>query len=135
MSLAATLVATLTLGQQNSSGDPFPSSSASIPFATCPDPKSYAVIAQGSFTVNSADDYVTIPGIGDAGPVTQGTLLYLKTVDPLLVRTTTYNPNGNVVAVSPIYGVMLLEFDPAQYLVLLEVEGAGVIEYAVTGTV
>ena len=45
-------------------------------------------------------------------------------------------PRGGttVIAGIPINGVLALEFDLARFLVLLEVQGAGIIEYFAAGT-
>ena len=119
-----------------SSGDGGPPrGSTNIPFQTTPDPKD-ATVSTGdmSCNVNSPSSYTTLPGVGALGPVTQGTFLSLFTEGPMLVRTTTYNAGGNVIAVEPVSGMKIVEYDPAAYLVLVEVQGTGPVEYFASGT-
>ena len=37
------------------------------------------------------------------------------------------------VAVEPVNGTKIVEYDPGAYLVLVEVEGSGTVEYLVAG--
>lgn len=85
--------------------------------------------------VNSPASFVTLPGVGAGGPVTQGTTLYLRSSTPMQIRTTTAVPSAaDVVAIETISGLKIVEYDAAHYLKLLEIQGSGPIEYYVSGT-
>ena len=83
-------------------------------------------------TVNNPS-FAALPGVGAGGVVTQGTFLFIRTLGTMQVRTTTYNAGGNVTAVEVINGIKAVEFDPGAYLVLLEVQGSGQVEYFASG--
>jgi hypothetical protein len=106
----------------------FPGAETTIPLvATNND---YAVSSPaGLMNVNSASAYVAMPGVGAAGPVTAGRLLYVRTDGPLSIRMTA----GSTTAVVMVDGLLVTEFAEAAPLTLLEVEGVGRVEYLVAG--
>ena len=112
-----------------------PAGATLIPFQTNPNPKvASASTGDMTITVDSPSSYVALPGIAASNSnVTQGTFLALVTDGPVLVRTTTYNAGGNVIAVEPVLGLKVVEYDPNAYLVLVEVQGAANVEYFASG--
>jgi hypothetical protein len=123
----------LICGPGSSSDSTFPAGSTSIPFATNPDPKPASVSTGDQIVTVNNPSFAALPGIGSGGVVTQGTFLFIRTIGTMQVRTTTYNVAGNVVAVEVINGMKAVEYDPGAYLVLLEVQGSGQVEYFVSG--
>lgn len=81
----------------------------------------------------SGGGYVDLGGVGADQEVTKGTFLYLRTTAEMLVRVTTYDAGGDVVSAIPVKGLVILEFDPAKYLKLVEANGSGTIEHLVIG--
>lgn len=130
---------TISIGPNVVSTDgSFPVSAVDIPLAFLPSPKT-APVNTGKVVRNlvgggTGASYVTLRGVGSSDSVTKGTLLYLRTVTQGLVRMTTDDGSGgDVVAVLPIRGLLVLEFDPTRFLKLLEADFGGTIEYAVSG--
>lgn len=114
--------------------DCVPAGSTTIPYATSPAPKRVAVsTGDMQASVASPSAFVALPGVGGAGPVQEGTFLFLRTNCAMSIRTTTYNLAGNVLAVEVINGLKVIEPDPSAYLVLLEAMGTGIVEYLVAG--
>lgn len=113
-----------------SDGSQFPSGSTTIPFALNPAQKPY-VVETGRVlpTVNTANAYQIMQGIGTGGPVTQAHTLYVRVAAPMKIRIT-QNGVTNVVLLN---GVLLLEFDPSNPMTLLEINGSGQVEYAAWG--
>lgn len=119
------------------SGDfSFPGASSSIPLSLTPAEKQVGA----AFTcpirqISSSDSYVVLEGVGDGAAVTQASLLYLRTGAPFLVRLTCADPNGGAdsVAVVPLHGTAILEFQQAGFLKRLEVQGVGAVEYLASG--
>lgn len=87
-----------------------------------------------SYQLNSPVAYFTLEGVGANRTVTRGNFLYFKTQNQMLIRTTTDDGlGGNVLSVIPVYGLVVIEFDDAKYLKLLEAQGTGLVEYLVSG--
>ena len=126
---------TILLGPSSASEGGVPAGSTSIPFQTNPNPKNAAACTGDQvISVSSPGSYVALPGVAASNSnVTQGTFLFIRTTNLMMVRTTTYNVSGNVVAVEPVNGTKIVEYDPGAYLVLVEVEGSGTVEYLVAG--
>jgi hypothetical protein len=134
MSDAVVLSGSIIAGPTGAGDCGFPSGITNIVFSSYPPQKSSGAKTSNSKTVNSASVYVALDGVGTGETVTQGNFLYLRSTSPLLVRLTTQpTSGGDVVAVVPIHGVMILEFPAANYLKLLEVQGVGTVEYLVSG--
>ena len=133
MSLTLQMIGTLTCDSSGVEDECFPSAATVVPIQTTPNPKQLGC-STGVMTllISSVASYVQLPGIGDAG-VQQGTFLYVRTSTSMNVRTTTYNALGNVVAVEPVSGFKIVEYDPDFYLTKVEIEGSGTIEYLVAG--
>jgi hypothetical protein len=111
-----------------------PAGTDNIPFNLNPPAKPFNVSTGNVVQVNSPASFVTIPGVGGAvGPVTMGSLLYMRTLSPMRVRKT----YGSIViggaTGEPFSGLHVIECDPASPLTLLEVMGAGQIEFWVCG--
>lgn len=130
-----TLSGALTIAPSNST-DPssFPSGSTQIGLGFAGDTKQ-ANVDTGPMrpNLNSPGSFVALAGVGAGGPVTNGTTLKLKCIFPFSIELTTFNGAGNVVAVIPLQGELLLEFDPSHYLVGLRAQGAGMLEYYAAG--
>lgn len=134
MAESVSLTGTLIAGPGTVTESSFPGGVTNIPIALTPPAKSFNVDSGGTRSVSSPSAYVALTGVGVADTVTQGKFLYLRTSTPMLVRLTTVNPPGaDVVSVVPVQGLLVLEFDPAKYLKLLEVQGSGVVEWFVCG--
>lgn len=128
------LQGTLIAGPVSASDTTFPGGSFNVPFATTPSPKPVQVQSGDLRQVQSPLAYVTLSGIGATDTVTRGELLYLRTNVPMNIRITTkQTPGPDLVQVSKVNGLLIQEFPSAQYLVLLEAEGSGQIEYFVSG--
>ncbi len=123
----------LIAGPGSSTDGTFPAGSTSIPFATNPDPKPASVSTGDMVVTVNNPTFAALPGVGASGTVTQGTFMFLRTLGTMMVRTTTYNISGNIQAVEVINGLKAVEFDPGAYLVLLEVQGSGQVEFFVSG--
>lgn len=136
MSNAIQLASRLTLGPVDTVTDStLPSGFTSIQFGLRPSKKS-ALVSSGSVrTIASPSSYVALDGVGTGESVTQGNLLYLRSSSAMLLRLTTYSSGGDIVAVLPVDGVFMMEFDRSRYLKLIEVQGTGTVEWLVTGDV
>ena len=110
-----------------------PAGLTTIPYQTSPAPK-YLQATTGDMQVllNNPSSYVALPGIGGAG-VKQATFLYLRTNAAMQVRVTYAGTDGLVQAVEVINGMSVSEVDPASYIELVEVQGAGQVEYFAGG--
>lgn len=82
----------------------------------------------------SGGGYVNLRGVGAGESVTKGTFLYLRASSEMLVRITTFDAGGDVVAIIPVKGTVIIEFDANKYLKLIEASGSGTIEHLVTGS-
>lgn len=113
-----------------------PSGITNIQFAGFPQNKSATVSAYNTKSLNTpAPSFFTLDGIGPSESVTQGNFLYIRTTSPIRFRFTSQGPSGDDVSVLTIQGVVLLEFNSANYLKLLEAQGVGTVEYLVSGNV
>lgn len=129
-----TLQGTLRAGPSSSScSGSFPSGLVNVTFESSPARKSTPVSCYHVRAVNSPASYAALAGIGTNETVTQALILYLKTSGPMLVRITTEETPDDVVSVIPVDGLMILEFQAARYLKLVEVQGSGTVEYFAGG--
>lgn len=67
------------------------------------------------------------------GGVTKGDTLYFFAYSPILVRLKTFLEPDPLLSEIPVDGLVVLEFNAARYLTLLEAKGNANIEYLVTG--
>jgi len=127
---------TLESGPSTVSDDSFPSSSAEVPLTLLNAAKA-AACCTGFMrsTITSPSAYIALDGIGsDAGDtVKKGHTLFFRCKDSaVLLRLTTFG-SPDVVSVVPVKGTVIIEFDDARYLKLLEVQGSGQVEWLVAG--
>ena len=95
--------------------------------------KNAAVNDKGARSLTAAV-FTDLRCVGPGEAVTKGTFLYVRSSTAMQIRMTTDDgTGGNVVAIVPIYGPMVIEFDETKFLKLLEGLGTGVIEYLVSG--
>jgi hypothetical protein len=124
------------IGGPPAGGDTFPGSTFSVPLLLRSNPKGFNVatgVLQRQIST-AVGVYATLSGVGATDTVTKCDTLYLKSNSGLLVRLTSDDGTGvSVVAVIPVSGVALLEFDSSKYLKLIEVSGSGLIEYFASG--
>lgn len=79
-------------------------------------------------------DFKTLEGVGVGLTVTKGNFLYFKCDSPMLLRVTFDDgAGGDVVAVSSVNGIYACEADDATPIKKLEAQGAGPLEYLVSG--
>jgi hypothetical protein len=86
--------------------------------------------------VNSPTAFIPLSGVGPSDNVTQGDTLYVRSVSPVLIQVTFYNPNLPMtpwVSVIPLQGMLLIEPPQNSYVMGLAVQGTGQIEYLVSG--
>lgn len=85
--------------------------------------------------VASPAAFVALQGVGATDTVTRGKVLYLKTNAPMLIRISNDDgAGGTTTATIPIEGgPMLLRFQAAKFLKLLEVQGSGQLAYLIVG--
>jgi len=103
-----------------------------IPFTLTPSTKPYNVdTGRNNAQVNNPSAYGALAGVGAGSTVTQATTLYVRTSTTMLLRLTF---GSTVLADIPILGVFVMEFDPSKPLTLLEVKGAGAVEYYAAGS-
>ncbi len=117
-------------------GETFPSSSADVPLQLLSKQKAFnAATSVLVRQLNAASPaFVALDGLGPTETVTKGTLLYVRTQSPIVLRLTTSNPPGaDVVAVVPVLGTVIMEFPDVRCLVLLEAQGTAMIEHFVCG--
>ncbi len=74
-----------------------------------------------------------LSGVGASDTVTQGNFLYVRTKNPMLLRLTVNTSGPVVIADIPVRGIFMLEFDETHPLVLLEIKGAGTVEWYISG--
>jgi len=117
-----------------------PTGTSNVPITLLPENKPFAVTTgDASINVNSPSAFVTLPGITNPtgiGQVTQAHTLVLHTLVPMLFRLTfTTVATTTVIYTStiPVQGMLVLEFQPALPLTLLECQGAGQVEYSAYG--
>lgn len=136
MALQASLVANFLAGPSAVSDNQFPSGVTTIPFGLNPPLKQFGVdTGVMRPTVNSPASFFTLGGVGPTSDVTAATTLIIRTATPMLIRSTYQNPAGgaDIVSVEPINGTKLCEYPPNGVLKLLEIQGAGQIEYYASG--
>ena len=134
-----TIDGTLTGKPDSGSPGTFPSGYSTVPFTLFGTQKTYAVstgVNQASITINAA--YAALPDIGSSTKVTHADTLYVRTNKLVNVRVTTDDGvGGSVVAVVPVKGLLILEFDATKYLKLVEIQGhpteATVVEWWASG--
>jgi hypothetical protein len=128
MANSVQLSGTLIASPSATSDTSFPAGTDNIPFNLNPPAKVYNVSTGNVVAINSPSAFVAIPGIGAApGPVTQGQLLYVRSIGPMQIRKT-YGAFG-VVGPEPFSGLHIIESDPSNPLTLLEFKGSGTIEF------
>lgn len=140
MSLQVSLQAQLTSGPSDSStSGQFPSGTDVIPFSLAQDPKSYSVrTGTQQASVQSPLAYVALSGIGAGQSVTQAQLLYLRTNTAMNVRVTRTDPTNPVATITFVarpQGLLFVEASVDSPITLVEVEGAGTVEFAAFGNV
>ena len=127
----------LSLGPNPTDEDPFPTMTAAVPqVSTSISPKTVAVSSGAlSGQVASPSAFVTLSGVGPAGPVTKADFLYFKCRGVLQLRLTVEDVGGgaDVVSVLPIGGPFVLEFPENGRLKLLEAKGVAPVEYLIAG--
>lgn len=141
MSQSITLLGTLTMGPQGSCEGGFPGGLLQMQFGlggSCPGAGSKPINARfySVAQVNSPTPaFQMIDGVGTGEAVTQGTVLYLRTTVPLVLRLTQADPVGgpDLVSVVPVHGLLIMELPSNGYLKLIEAQGLGQIEYVVAG--
>lgn len=128
-----TIDGSITLGPPGVSSDgSFPISAVDIPLVLLPSEKPATANSSKVTRSLTGGSYVTLRGVGDA--VTKATFLYFRTTGAGKLRLTTDDGNGgDVVAVLPVKGLLVVEFDPIKFLKLLEGDFSGTVEYAVSG--
>lgn len=140
MSDSVTLLGNLTAGPQSVCEGGFPSGLLQVNFGlagscpgagTKPAPKKF----WASQTVNSTGVFVALAGVGTGETVTQANVLYVRTTVLLKLRLTFADPAGgaDIVSIVPVEGLLILEPSATGYLKLLEVLGAGTVEYFASG--
>lgn len=129
------ITGSLTCGPAIVTDNTFPAGSSTTEFTSTPSPKPSAVdTGLPTRQVNSPSSYTTLTGVGDTDTVTKADTLYLRTVSPMLVRLTFAQTGGpDLASEVPVHGLLLVEVPTAQYLKLVEVKGAGAVEYLASG--
>jgi hypothetical protein len=124
--------ATLVAGPLTTSTDsPFPSGIGTVPLSLTPQQKPYAVSTGPQLAnVNSPSAPVALNGVGSGQAVTQCHTLYLRTASPMVLSLT---PNGGTAQTIKIYGLVVLEFDPANPVTAVSIQGSGQVEYLCVG--
>lgn len=110
----------------------FPSMTASAPITTKENPKTYQ---RATGILRRVETFVAFTDLGEPGQVVnQATFLYFRSDSPVELRLTTDDGvGGNEVAIVPVDGLCMLEFDATQFLKLLEMNGSATIEYFLSG--
>lgn len=134
MSNSVALSGSIIAGPTGAGDCGFPSGILNIVFSSFPPQKSAPASTSSSKLVNSPSVYVPLDGVGTGESVEQANFLYLRSTAPMSIRLTTKANSGpDVVAIVPIQGVMILEFQTTQYLKLIEAEGVGTVEFFASG--
>lgn len=111
----------------------FPSGSTSIDLAFVSGSTGKPAPAQTGVqqrVLASPSAYVTLRGVGTSDAVPRADTLVLRTMVAMLVRFTLYDTSTAIV---PVKGLMVVEFDPANALTLVEAKGSGTIEWFASG--
>lgn len=136
MSDVVQLTAQLTVGPATTVDDSCVPTATSIvaPIQLTPAQRS-AVVSTGIArrVVDSASAFVSLSGVGATDTVTQATFLYVRTSAAISLRVTFEGATDDVVSVIPVFGTLLLEPDPAQYVKGIEVQGVATVEWLATG--
>lgn len=124
------------IGGPPSGGETFPGATFSVPLRLRTDPKGFnsatGVLQRQIATAPGV--YVTFGEVGTGASVPKANTLYMKSNGPVLVRLTTDDGlGGSVVAIVPLNGAMLVEFDDTKFLKLLEASGSALVEYFASG--
>lgn len=132
------LQGSITVGPAVVTETTFPGAVSQVSLSPMPSPKPSQVdTGIKTRNVNSSNAYVALSGAGTGDDVTQGDTLYLRTRSPMLLRLTWNNPlqpgSPTVLAGIPIQGTKFEEYPSDRYLMLIEVQGVGQIEYLVSG--
>jgi hypothetical protein len=125
--------ATLAADPPSTGDSSFPSSSTTIPFGLTGGINGKQAAAQTgaqSRLIASPSAFVELDGVGVNNTVPKGDTHYLRTSVVMSVRLTFLDLST---AVIPVKGVLLIEYDPANPLTLLEVKGSGQVEWFVSG--
>lgn len=131
MSSSVQIQGQLLLGPSAVQEGTFPATTAVVPLGLSPDQKPAVVNKRGERTLQGV--YATLFD-ADLDDVTQGTFVYLRTANAGLLRITTDDGNGgDVVAVVPIKGLHVHEYDPTKFVKKLEANVSGFLEYIVSG--
>jgi len=134
MSSIVNITGALVAGPQSTSDCGFPGGVLNVALALRIPSKPAAVQVTQVRQLASPSAYVALDGVGAGEAVTQGNFLYLKTNAPIVIRMTTKVAVGpNLVAEIPVYGLLILEVPDANYILLLEAQGAGTLEYFISG--
>lgn len=137
MGATVQLAGTLTLGPTVDGG--FPGSQGSVDIGNAGGscggiPAGVTTGFQARKMLGTSPTYLALD-VGTGKSVSLALFLYLRTRDNTNVRLTTVGPSGDVVAVVPVNGLMMLTFPTGKELKLLEVDGTGTVEYMAAGTV
>ncbi|HUU43034.1 MAG TPA: hypothetical protein VMX57_04605 [Planctomycetota bacterium] len=137
---SVTLLGNLTAGPQGVCEGGFPSGVLQVAFGlagSCPGAGTKPALRKfwTSQDVNSPSSFAGLDGVGVGQSVTQANTLYLRTTTAMLFRLTFADPAAgpDFVSVIPVKGLLILEPSEAGYLKLLEVQGAGKVEYFASG--
>lgn len=118
-----------------SGGGSFPASSFDVPLALRASPKLF-VAATGvlSRSIDSPTAFVELSEVGAAGSVSRADVLYLRASGPVDLRLTTDDGvGGDVVAVVPVDGLVVLEFPVTKSAKKVEVKGTATLEVFASG--
>lgn len=126
---------TIQAGPASSGDGVFPSSTFDGQIRLRTSPKQYlACTGSTGRAFNSPSSYVALPSIGTGGDVTKVDTLYIRSSSEVSLQLTTDDgAGGDVVAIIPLDGGILLEFPTTKYLKLLELKGSATIEYFASG--
>lgn len=125
----------LTAGPPSVTSEAFPGASVIVPLRLRENTLAFSV-ATGmlSRTIASALSFIALQGVGPTDVVTKALFLYLKGNALFDVRLTTDDGvGGSTVAVVPVNGFTLVQFDSTKFLKLLEARGTALIEYFLCG--
>ncbi len=131
---------TITIGPTSGGSGGFPVSTSSATVASTPAPKSSSV--DTGFTVRNIatpNAYIALTGVGAADSVTQCDTFTIRSQSALRVRITFSDTPSDLVSELVVMGTLLIEAPPQSntpapnYIKLIEVKGAGIIEYLASG--
>lgn len=113
----------------------FPSGVSTVDFgeACCGSGTIPATVSTGIQKRRVTSGSYTALDVGTGKSVTLALFLYLRTNQSTKVRLTTVGVSGDVVAVVPVNGLMILQFPTGAELKLLEVDSPGTVEYLACG--